>query len=278
MYCMRNLRVSFFGQAHLIRTPIRWQTVTMSTNRPTNQLIRFYEPINGDSDSKGRTLTSILNWSDRDIEYCHNYIQTLFPLPEGSPFNLEAPIIDRRTFDAFHARPELRDRLRDSLNRMLAFYGFQISTTQSENVKQTLVVEPSAQFSKKAKNWVQRFNHNHLRITRIIRSLRVLGLEEEAAAFYSALERMCEEDDHCRIGAKSRMFWQRAAKRPLYLAPDDESEDDEDGQAFLYAYESSRRQGESSDGEQEETVTLDQEKGNGTATASVAVKGGKTRE
>ncbi|KAI9696052.1 MAG: hypothetical protein M1836_005883 [Candelina mexicana] len=232
----------------------------MSTNRPTNHLIHFYEPVGGGTDSQGRTLASILVWNDWHLEFCHDYIQTLFPLPEDSPFNPEAPVIDRRTFDAFHTRPELRDRLHDSLIRMLEFYGFRMRTSISENGKESVVVEPGANFSKKAKNWVMRFNHNHLRITRIIRSLRVLGLEEEAAAFYFTLEKLCEADEHSRIGGKSRMFWKRAAKRPLYMAPEDESDDDEDGPAFLHEYESRRHQGESSEGQEQEdnlTRTMD---------------------
>jgi hypothetical protein len=40
--------------------------------------------------------------------------------------NDRAPIIDRHVFEAFRARPELRDRLRDAFKKMLWFYGFEL--------------------------------------------------------------------------------------------------------------------------------------------------------
>ena len=78
----------------------------------------------------------------------------------------------------------------------------------------------------KLRRWVRRIDHNHLRITRIIRSLRVLGLEEYAGAFFERLKRICEKGDSAgKIGDQSLMFWERAAKRPLYVAPDEEDDD-----------------------------------------------------
>jgi hypothetical protein len=50
-------------------------------------------------------------------------------------------------------------------------------------------------------------------MTRIIRSLRILGLEEEAVAFYEVISQART------ISPNSRMYWQRAATRPLNIAP-----------------------------------------------------------
>ena len=69
-----------------------------------------------------------------------------------------------------------------------------------------------------------RFDHNHLRITRIIRSLRVLGLEKAALAFHSAL---IANDFKRRVSDRTLIFWERAAKRPLHLAPEEGDEDAE---------------------------------------------------
>lgn len=87
------------------------------------------------------------------------------------------------------------------------------------------------QHTKSFRNWVTRSDHNHLRISRIIRSLRILGLEQNAQAFYQAL--LAVNNDHSNtIGARSLMYWKRAALRRLALEP---AEDDEDveGQPFL---------------------------------------------
>jgi hypothetical protein len=62
-------------------------------------------------------------------------------------------------------------------------------------------------------NWISPGNHNHLRITRILKSLLILGLEEEARAFCE-----CLKDIYRAESAKSSpgisevtvSFWQRA--------------------------------------------------------------------
>lgn len=210
-----------------------------NSHRAQPELVSFYEHPNGGRDFKGRTLSSILQWPDGELEYSHNYIQVMFPLPERSPVNFQAPVIDRATFDAFHCRPELRARLRESFIRILSFYGFEL---QEANGRPK--ISPAAGFVSASKNWVMKFNHNHLRITRIIRSLRVLGLEEEAEAFFAALEHLCQSVD-VRISSSSLMFWTRAAKRPLYLAPE-QDEDGGDGADFLYEFQKSHERSKDS--------------------------------
>jgi len=82
-------------------------------------------------------------------------------------------------------------------------------------------------------------DHNHLRITRIIRCLRVLGLEDEAHAFRAALE-----ENSTQAGYRSREYWRRAAQRSLNLRPDmtiaDESTDTI-GPEFLQEFEQKRK-------------------------------------
>ena len=62
-------------------------------------------------------------------------------------------------------------------------------------------------------------DHNHLRITRILRCLRVLGLEKQSEEFYKALREVFN-DPKIRIGERSMVFWTRAVREPLYIAPD----------------------------------------------------------
>lgn len=200
---------------------------------PSPPIVLFYDHQVNASDPLGRTLDMILAWPDTELEYCHNYIQYLFPLPERSAFNAFAPVIDRATYTAFHARSELRARLKQSFNRMLAFYGFKYNESPEK-----VYVSRTPRFDETARNWVRRVDHNHLRITRILRSVRVLGLELEAEALWRALDDLCEEKR--LISKNSWTFWTRAAKRPLYLAPEDE-EDEGQGADFLYAYERDER-------------------------------------
>jgi hypothetical protein len=126
---------------------------------------------------------------------------------------------------------------------MATFYGFDASDDQG-----TIRVEPRPDFTSLARrNWLKRFDHNHLRISRIIRfvilscssiiqgdvlisidrSLRILGLEPVASAFYQALVQ-----NATGVSERSLMYWDRAARRPLHLAPD-ENDESAEGVDFL---------------------------------------------
>ena len=204
-------------------------------------IVRFYDPHLKAPDAQGRSLSEILSWSDSRLEFSHDYIQTLFPLPERSPIDPSAPVIDHATFTAFRSRPELRLCLRLALERICQFYGFRFQGT-GEHDSLRIEKQSNGRFEARARNWISRFNHNHLRITRIIRCLRVLGLDEEAKAFFDAVKQV--HDEIGRISDRSLMFWTRAKERPLYLAPEDEV-DEGTGKDFLYGFE---KQGDGGEG------------------------------
>jgi len=116
---------------------------------------------------------------------------------------------------------------------MLWFYGFELIEEEEK-----LSVRPGSNFKENSKHWKTRFDHNHLRITRIIRCLRILGLEGEAQAFYDTVS--CET----RVSPMSRMYWGRAMSRPLNVAPDVDDEDaggqDDVGPKFLRDFDSEK--------------------------------------
>jgi hypothetical protein len=169
-----------------------------------NKLATFYSGIA--SDDQGRFLKEIQNWSDEKLERTHDYIQWLFPLTERSAFNPRVPVLDEETIDEFHTRPELRANLRTSFVRMLSFYGFNM-------VEDPLRVIPSRSFVERARNWLNRSNHNHLRITRILKSMTLLALEKEATAFLRCLEALYGKESgerEPRISEETFRFWQSA--------------------------------------------------------------------
>lgn len=189
------------------------------------RLVDFYDPSTQGFDTLGRTLDKILSWTDVRLENQHDYIQILFPLPEGSLFNGIAPIIDEETMLYIRGHHGVQRGLGRSYIRILAFYGFDVKWVDSDEheaglllSKQTPTVaakeNPRVNFGR----WVRRMDHNHLRITRIIRSLRILGMTQEAAAFYAALMEVCRTQGH--IGQSSRDYWKRAMEQPLHIAPD----------------------------------------------------------
>ncbi|KAM0716743.1 hypothetical protein Q7P37_008188 [Cladosporium fusiforme] len=202
----------------------------MSTNHDPF-LVRFFHPATASPDPRGRTLATILSWSDSSLERSHDYIQTVFPLPEGSMFQ-GAPLITPQIRDAFLAQPELRASLHTALQRMLAFYGLQFTQSQSdaEGTEPVEEVTRAPNFASNSTNWITRFNHNHLRMTRILRSLRVLGLHLDAAALHRFLT--TDEAVTGVVSSRSQMYWRRAAERALHLPPD-EDDDDAEGIEWL---------------------------------------------
>jgi hypothetical protein len=165
--------------------------------------IDFYE--GAATDHRGRTLPEILNWPDDRLEDVHDFIQWLFPLPEPSPVNPAAPLLTPDAIAAFHLRAELRDRLRASLERMLRFYGFALQNGPK--------VVPAENFRRRAANWLRPFNHNHLRITRILKCCALVGLDAEAHALLACLEDLAAQErakSHAAISPESLRFWRDA--------------------------------------------------------------------
>jgi hypothetical protein len=170
----------------------------------------FYE--GAATDHRGRSLREILQWSDDRLESVHDYIQWLFPLPEPSQVNPQAPLVKETTVQAFAEREELRVNLRASLDRMLRFYGLELFDGPPVEVIR------ADNFIARAGNWLWAGNHNHLRITRILKCCTLLGLAAEARAFLACLEDIYAEErrkphaqPNTRITAESMRYWRNAA-------------------------------------------------------------------
>jgi Opioid growth factor receptor (OGFr) conserved region len=172
---------------------------------PSRELVSFYSDTG--PDNRGRFLREIQNWSDDELELTHDYIQWLFPLAERSSFNLNAPILNAYTINRFRSDADLRRRMQTSLVRMLAFYGLQMRATVP------LSVACAESFPERAENWLSPSNHNHLRITRILKSLCLLGLEDQASAFFRFLEvlyKMESAGPYPRISLETFGYWRSA--------------------------------------------------------------------
>jgi Opioid growth factor receptor (OGFr) conserved region len=178
----------------------------ISMERDGDRLTRFF---GGGEDDDGRTLDEIVSWDDARLEMVHDYIQWVFPLPERSGANPGAPVLDVATIAAIRGSAEMQARLRAAFLRMLAFYGF---------VLEGDVVLEGPRFAAASRNWLHAGNHNHLRLTRMLRSLRVLGLEHEAEMLWEVLRSLYERESATgrrTITAETLAFRRRAATTPL---------------------------------------------------------------
>lgn len=170
-----------------------------------NPLVDFYAGLA--PDDCGRFLREIQAWSFDRLEKTHGYIEWLFPLKEASRFNASAPVLDAKTIHEFQRRPDLRENLRTSFVRMLGFYGL----TLVECIP--LRVVPASRWVGRSKNWLTPSNHNHVRINRILKSLQILGMEDEAAAFFRCLAGLYGMESATtapRISKETFQYWRSA--------------------------------------------------------------------
>lgn len=162
-------------------------------------LLYFYSGTH--PDHRGRMLAEILRQDDDWLELTHDYIQWLFPLGELSRASRHAPLLDRATLDAFKRDESIRNHMRAAFVRMLAFYGLRVT-------REGIVKGPN--WDARKSNWFTENTHNNLRLTRMMKSLRALGLAWEAAELQATLLGLCETEPECGIDDIARQFWKDA--------------------------------------------------------------------
>lgn len=136
------------------------------------------------ADARGRTLFDVLGFSDDSLERTHDYIQWLFPLTEPSQAVPDSPVLTDADVEAIRNSSMALVALSAGADRMMAFYN-------------------------RANHWMGPADHNHLRITRIIRSLRLLRGEAEADAFRDfILDRVKER--RAPVSARAKGYWMTA--------------------------------------------------------------------
>ena len=135
-------------------------------------------------DGSGRRIETVLGLEDEDLERLHDYIQWLFPLLEASQAVPGSPVLSSADIEAI-----TRDgsALRNIDRATTVMQGFYARTT----------------------HWLVPHDHNHLRITRISKSLRLLRGAEPAQRFGQAiLHRVAAT--RAPVSARSLAFWSEA--------------------------------------------------------------------
>ena len=172
----------------------------MSIEAP--QLLAFYGGLG--VDHRDRTLEEVLRLSISAMEGTHDYIQWLFPLDVVSSVTPNAPLVDDACKVAFRSDPTLRANLRRSLDKMLGFYGMKLASdpTGDDIARATF-------FAQRTPHWLTLGNHNYMRITRMLKSLVLLGQEQLAASLLKCLEALYLEFPQA-IGSTTIRYWRNA--------------------------------------------------------------------
>jgi hypothetical protein len=165
-------------------------------------LVQFYEGKR--ADGRGRFLQEIQAFTLDELEAVHDYIQWLFPLSEPSQFNPDAPVLHKSSIDEFLRRPSIHTALERSFNVMMRFYGLSVEATTH-----AIRITPGPDFESRALVWLTLGNHNYLRLTRIIKSLCLLGLRTHAEALVNCLSGIYDAN-RWKIGPIAPAFWTAA--------------------------------------------------------------------
>lgn len=150
----------------------------------------------------GLRLEQVLAWDNAKLESNHSYIQWLFPLPERSKYNLLAPRLTASAREELLADERFAPNMRRAFARMCAFYGFAVTEDG--------LLALAAGFPERARVWLTPRNHNFLRLTRIMRSTRLLGLDGESASLFAALQELYEGGYAGTIGERTMGYWERS--------------------------------------------------------------------
>ncbi|MDC3032606.1 opioid growth factor receptor-related protein [Litorivicinus sp.] len=136
------------------------------------------------TDGRGRQITEILDQDDWFWENTHDFIQWLFPLKEESSALRNSPILNEQAIEIIRASESAQGSPLASADRYKTFL---LNTTRRRNS----------------------YDHDHLRITRVIKSLRLLTDDETANGFkYWVAGQLGDQIDS--INARSKKFWRLA--------------------------------------------------------------------
>ena len=186
-------------------------------------------------DDRGRMIYDVWDMSMDSLEECHDYIQRIFPLRTRSGSDPSAPLAMPLSIYKELEAP-IKKNMLQSLDTMLAFYGFERqdpkdvaevemdptgSTSSTSNTGSTDGtgntgnspvpsgrITKAGTFGQRKRVWIGLLNHNYKRITRIILSLKLFSLDEEAAALANCLDVVSRH--HPSMLFPNAMYWQKA--------------------------------------------------------------------
>lgn len=133
-------------------------------------------------DRAGRRHRDVLRLDNGELERWHDFIQWLFPLAEPSTAVPGSPVLSAAEIAAIRGSAEAQTRLSAAARRMAEFFEDQDA-------------------------WLAGPDHNHLRITRVIRSLRLLVGDAAADAFKAKILARALD---APISDETRRYWRDA--------------------------------------------------------------------
>jgi hypothetical protein len=151
-------------------------------------IITFYL---GGKDTKGRSLNDMLAQTDPKFEASHDFIQWIFPLHEKSLHSVGTPVLTPEDIETLKTSKVAVANMKRAYARFKNFLGIDIE---------------------KPYRWARTGDHNLLRITRAIRSLRLFGLNKEAKELHG---KAIEIAKRFMVSPTTFEFWNKALNDDL---------------------------------------------------------------
>ena len=135
-------------------------------------------------DHQGRFLRDIWDFDDKAIEQTHDFIQWIFPLTEKSMSVPGVPTLSPDDIAAIRISEVARANLEKSAHWYLGFL-------------------------QRNDHWIKSYDHNHLRITRVIKALNLLLSQRAALTFLKSVLEVAGDKVNS-VNQDAISFWRAA--------------------------------------------------------------------
>ena len=157
------------------RTPAHRRAAANKQNdrSPTSDkqaVLAFFE--NKATSLQVTTAEDVLKFNSTQLEEDHRFIQWAFPTDQRSRYAPDAPVLNGNEVVSLRRNAAVASGLKAVFDKMLAFYGL-------NNEGETLCVGNGQEF--RVRCWLKPDSHHMLRMTRMLRSLTLLGKPNDAA-------------------------------------------------------------------------------------------------
>lgn len=185
---------------HPLNTYASYKKLKPTNNHGESKIIAFYKGYG--TNQSGHTLAQIMNFDLTQLENEHYYIQWLFPLDVASDVVKGSPILTPSDINYFRRNNDLKQKMYHAFLKMVDFYRLLYNYDTGDIFKN---------FGKEHPHWITKGNHNYRRITRMITSMRLLGLDELSQSFKRKMLEICKDKNYRNIiGPVTKGIWEQA--------------------------------------------------------------------
>ena len=171
---------------------------------------------NNEPNPDGYLYSQLLQLTDQQMEYSHDVIQWLFPTKTVSTHNLEAPILTDEDIEEIKGNDTALNMISSGYKRMLSFYGLDVEVqnknTSCASHQTKMKIVPTDDFFVNSLRWLKYNNHNHLRLTRIMECLRLIGRWQDAMYLGYFLLNLAEMFPN-QISKETKNYWSQEFQR-----------------------------------------------------------------